>query len=80
MSTRTLTRRGAVGRRAPARAPQPPARRADVHTYDRTGERVDQLDDVDEALVDEHSPDPIRCRFGAIIAVDMVCCWRWPHP
>lgn len=94
MSTRTLTRRGSPGRRsnAPAarvpRPPEPAGSGRGWHWYDRAGERHD----VDEGLADDqdcakpgleledHSPDPVRCRYGAIIAVDGTCCWRWPHP
>jgi hypothetical protein len=75
VSTRTLTRRGPTGRRADA--PAAPAGRGTNWHYDRTGERVDQ-DELAE--LEEASAGPVRCRYGAIIAVDGVCCGRWPHP
>jgi hypothetical protein len=75
VSTRTLTRRGLPGRQSHAPA-LPPARGAGWF-YDRTGERVDQ-DELAE--LDEPPAGPVRCRYGAIIAIDGVCCRRWPHP
>jgi hypothetical protein len=79
VSTRTLTRRGSPGRRSDA--PALPSARGAGWYYDRTGERVDEDQAAELAAeFDGHSPDPVRCRYGSIVAVDGTCCWRWPHP